>query len=193
VKQPVDPATIHRHDGFYLRMGIGVGYLWNKMTAPNSSDYTVRGTVLPLELLIGGSAIPGLALGGGLWINPGIQFRGNGPSSLAGGLDSKYDLMFVHIGPFVDYYFDPTQGLHVLAAVGLGGFNLTSKSGIYNDVSASGFALTGGIGQEFWISNQWSVGILGRITYASLEDSSEGVITTHRVITPAILATFTLN
>lgn len=199
-ERKVDPATIHRHDGFFLRMGIGAGYLWNTMKEPNF-EYKVRGTVVPLEILIGGSLIPGLVAGGGLWIAPGAQLRteGSGADTTAA---SDLQMTFYQLGPFVDYYIDPTQGFHVLLAATLAGFQMSLKDSVnttlspsrnFNPIRADGFAVTGGVGQEFWIGNQWSVGGMLRLTYATLEDTNAVGVVSHQVWNPALVATFTYH
>jgi hypothetical protein len=194
---PVDPASIHHHGGFYLRLSIGVGYLWNRVEGTNNSEkFTIRGSILPLEVLLGGTALPGLVIGGGLWLNPGLQFKyetDNGTTDL----EDDYSLMFAQFGPFVDYYPDPKQGLHFLGAATITNFTLNRRDTFETttgaDREANGFAFTVGVGQEFWIGKQWSAGILGKFTYATLSRSEAGLSYDHEILTPAVLATFTFH
>lgn len=199
-ERKVDPATIHRHDGFFLRLGIGGGYLWNTMKEANF-ETKVRGSVIPMEVLIGGAIVPGVVVGGGLWITPGAQLHteGSGAGSLAA---SDLQMTFFQLGPFVDYYLDPKQGFHLLFAATLAGFKLSPKNDLngslssaqdFNSINANGFAATFGVGQEFFIGDQWSAGGMLRLTYANLDDTNLDVTTNHQIWSPALVATFTLN
>jgi len=63
------------HDGFYLRLGVGAGYLVSKVSVASddsgessSGDESlggVQGFTIPMELAIGGSPVPGVVLGAG--------------------------------------------------------------------------------------------------------------------------------
>jgi hypothetical protein len=173
-------------------MSIGVGYLFDDVDGEASGNWSLRGSALPLDILIGGTLAPGLVLGGGLWVTPGLKFH-NEIHGETTDLEDDYDLAFTHFGPFVDYYFDPKQGFHAMAAVGFAKLTLDDRSGLSSSTDASGYALTLGIGQDFWIGKQWSVGVLGRLTYAILNESPDNETADHRVIAPALLASFTYH
>jgi hypothetical protein len=150
---------------------------------------------MPLEVLIGGTAVPGLAIGGGLWMNPGIQFKSEFGGTTTE-LQDDYDLMFVQFGPFVDYYLDPKQGFHLLGAVTISNFSLDYQNDFAttgSSIDATGFGFTLGVGQDFWIGKQWSAGVLGKFTYASLSETRDGLSFDHEVLSPSIVATFTLH
>lgn len=192
----VDPASIRHHGGFFLRLSIGVGYLWNHVEGRNNSEkFTLRGSIVPLEVLVGGTALPGLVIGGGLWLNPGLQFKYETDIG-SSDLEDNHSLMFAQFGPFVDYYIDPKQGLHFLGAVTIANFELNQRDNFDTttaDLDANGFAFTLGVGQEFWIGKQWSAGVLGKFTYATLSRSEAGLSYDHEILTPAVVATFTLH
>ena len=63
-----NPRTYHMHDGFYLRASVGFGSLHAAFSDDRVSNDTLDGAggSLHLNLLIGGSPSPGLALGGAL-------------------------------------------------------------------------------------------------------------------------------
>jgi hypothetical protein len=177
-------------------LSIGVGYLWNHVEGKNNSaKFTVRGSILPVEVLVGGALFPGFVMGGGLWLNPGVQFRyvADGETK---DLESDYDLMLAQFGPFLDYYPDPQQGLHFLGAVTINEFSLKNQDS-YDSTSdgftANGLGFTVGVGQEFWIGKQWSAGVMGKFTYAKLSRTDAGLSYDHEILLPSLLATFTLN
>jgi hypothetical protein len=100
-------------------------------------------------------------------------------------------------GPFCDYYFNPGRGLHVQGSIGLAtvrGLGITDAR-----YDADGIALGGGVmigfGYEWWVSEQWSFGVLGRfaVAVATSEDDS-GVRWEHGVgASPSLLFTTTYN
>ncbi|MGC4089797.1 MAG: hypothetical protein QM756_18315 [Polyangiaceae bacterium] len=65
---PSVPRSYHMHDGFYLRASVGVGSLSSSIDDKSTTGYSLRGggTSLHLNLLVGGSPSPGLAVGGAL-------------------------------------------------------------------------------------------------------------------------------
>jgi hypothetical protein len=46
-----------------------------------------------------------------------------------------------------------------------------------------------GVGYDFWVADEWSIGVMGRFAYAPLKEND----VTYRTIDPAILATFTFQ
>src|SRR5688572_14244310 len=60
-----DPET---HDGFYLQLSTGLGYLSStaEFPAPVSSEVTYSGVTIPSTLLIGGTVGP-VVIGGGFF------------------------------------------------------------------------------------------------------------------------------
>lgn len=189
---------VQTHDGFYLRLGIGVAYALGSAQYPELADppdISVTGAGLAGELAVGGTVLPGLVLGGGSY-GTGIfaPSYDDGDTALDGGL-----LTISTLGPFADYYLDPSGGLHVQAAIlfatvsqAKGGDDLSQ---VREDSSGSGFGLMLGAGYEIWIGEQWSVGALARVTYvsASLEGEDTELEVDFSAFVPALLATFTYH
>src|SRR5690349_17996812 len=57
--------TYHQHEGFYLRLGGGFGYVGANVET-DAVDLNSDGVTLDFEALIGGSPGPGLAIGAGI-------------------------------------------------------------------------------------------------------------------------------
>ncbi len=171
----MDPS-VHTHDGFYLRLGVGLGLL---------VESDAKGVGLPTELSFGGTVAPGLALGVG---NNGVVFPKPESDRDAG------QLAFNAWGPFVDYYFDPHRGAHVEASV-LFVYGLSSKKGDVESAYGPGYGMTLGGGYEWWVGEQWSIGVIGRASYYAVEltgtrsDTDFGV----QAFVPAILFGATLH
>src|SRR5450432_1957766 len=178
------------HDGFYFRGATGLGYLSSSLSAPGQQDATMSGLALGFDAWFGGSPIPGLEIGGGLttFDVPSPKLKTGGSSQSIGG-----HAMLDVIGAFGDYYFDPNRGMHLEALVGLGVLGVTYSNGNSSTNDPSGLALGVGFGNDWWVSDEWSIGVLGRLIYAPLSYSAGGATAKYSTITPAVLATFTYN
>jgi hypothetical protein len=171
------------HDGFYLRLGIGAGYMLAPTTVTTSGSddettFTTKGLAVASEFAMGGTVAPGLVIGGGVY---GISapsakaddFKDDGEA--IDDLEGEWDMISLSIvGPFIDYYFNPEAGLHLQLAVGLasssvseGEFKMAGEGSIdTDDETGSGFGAMLGFGFETWAGEQWSVGGLIRVLYA---------------------------
>jgi hypothetical protein len=78
-------------------------------------------------------------------------------------------------GVMGDYYFNPKKGTHIQAFVGgsnvyyegkIGNitYDNTTQHGNLMTVDGFGFGLGGG--HTWWMSNQWSLGVLGRVIFS---------------------------
>jgi len=179
----------HVHDGFYLRLGLGVGYVH----ATSSQDSTLKGWGVAPDIWIGGSPMPGLAIGvtlNGVSVSdPEVAIT----AADSGGLGAQSGtargtLTYSVFGLFTDIYPDPTGGLHFMAGLNYSAFGFESDSGIKSD-TASGVGLTGGVGYEAWIGNEWSLGPVARLHWASVSDASG----TTTVVSPVFLLGFTYH
>jgi len=177
------------HDGFYTRLGLGVGYI----ATTSERDSTINGWGVAPDFWIGGSPTPGLAIG--------VTFSGVSASEphadiseadsiggerLTGDLHGT--LTYSIFGLFADYYPAPTRGLHFMAGLNYSVLQLTADSG-EKSVPASGFGLFGGLGYEWWIGDEWSVGPLARLHWASVSDDGGST----SVLSPVLLLGFTYH
>jgi hypothetical protein len=180
-----EPRT---HDGFQFRGALGVGYLSDSESLSDSSfSATISGVGLGLDLYFGGTPARGLTIGGFVnattAVGPSLSVNGKSLGSASNDVSLGLGL----IGPYLDYYPDPTSGLHVLALAGLASLSVSDGSGS-SQQSGSGFGVGAGVGYDVWIGDEWSLGILGRLQYASTKLDSGGVTATDNVIAPAVLA-----
>jgi hypothetical protein len=165
----VDP-TVRNHDGFYLRMGLGVGPLVSAQAS---------GLGIPSELAFGGTPAPGLVLAVG---NSGVAFPNPEDERGAG------QLAFNAWGPLVDYYPDPRLGLHVQVSA-LFVYGLSSRKDDVEAAYGPGWGAMLGGGYEWWIAEQWSLGVVLRANYyaVTLEGRNTGLETDVRAVVPAVL------
>ena len=183
------PAGAMTHDGFYLQLGIGLGYM------STSAEYmdievTYSGITTPTQLLIGGSPVPGLVIGGGFItdyaFSPDVEIKSGGVT--ASGEATDVTLYVFGIGPFISFYPNPHEGLHFDALVGFGGLQASYQDEVSSN-NPSGLLLSVAAGYEFWVGDEWSIGPEFRFGYGafSYEDID------YPTIAPALLATFTYH
>ncbi len=175
------------HDGFFFQGNIGGGYL-STSGGEEPYDMTISGPALAGGLLFGGTIAPGLVLGGGTANSVAL-----GPKIKLGDQEVDSDAVDVSlnlstIGPFVTFYPDPHGGLSLHAMVSYGVVSITVEDRESND-NPTGVALTGGVGYDFWVAPEWSIGVFGRFTYAPLKYEDE----TFTTLAPSLLATFTYH
>jgi hypothetical protein len=181
----VAAAAPHTHDGFYLQLDLGLGYL---STSAEVGPYeaTYSGVTIPSAIFLGGTVGP-VVIGGGVFTDYAFSPSGeiNGQESDLGG---DVSLSLIGIGVFADIYPDPTKGLHFQPFIGWGGLN-ASQDGNDGGSDPTGLVLAVGGGYDFFVSDEWSIGAMARIAYAplKLEDVS------YNTIAPALLATFTYH
>jgi hypothetical protein len=161
-----DPGR-HLHDGFYLRTSLGLGP--GKATENMGPDqYKWSGTGIMLDVMIGGSPVPGFVLGGALVLheiaNPSLTYNGQSLGTLGGaGTDVSLDL--TTFGLFAAIYPIPTSGFNLHALVGYSEFSLSIGGSSTSVGNPSGVSFMGGLGYDFWISDNWSIGPDFRIAY----------------------------
>jgi Autotransporter beta-domain len=176
------------HDGFQFRGTVGFGYI----SDAESSNETLQGGAGVLEVYLGGMPTPGLAIGGFLSgasaIGPSVRVNGFRASS------SDTSLTLATIGPYIDYYPSPRKGFHILGTLGFARLTLSFDDGtISADDSGTGFTLGGGVGYDWWVSRDWTIGILGRFTFASTSRTFDGLSVSESTFLPAVLFSVSFN
>jgi hypothetical protein len=194
---------VHEHDGFYGRFGLGFSGFGDTVALESAGgnsfrDYgLVTGFSTVSELAIGGTIKNGFVLGGGLYaasIETPFVFEGNGRP-----LPSEFRRpdSFGVLGIMGDFYPNPRRGLHLQAAVGVAALTGLNPGGsLLSDrhVAVGGGAMLG-IGYDWWVGEQWSIGVLARGTAAAMaEDDAHGVRWLHLAAAwPSILFTVTFH
>jgi len=168
---PAPDPTVHRHDGFYLRLGLGIGtFIANAKPSFGSVDAT--GTGLAFDIAIGGTPTDGLVIGGVLLTNSAatVHWKGDAIRETHDGrskVDGDSGTLGL-LGVFADYYPDPTGGFHVQAALGIGTLSFDSNRDVNSRFppdkwSGGGAGAMLGVGYEAWIAKQWSLGGVFRV------------------------------
>jgi hypothetical protein len=196
----IEDPTAHLHDGFYLRLANGFGSHYEDISlAGHDPGVTVSGVSSVGELALGYALWPGWVVGlgsySGTLVVTSRTFHTDQPMPPADLLNDVKD--FNVFGPFCDHYFDPRGGLHLQGAIGLAtmrGVGIASTH-LDEDHIVVGAGVMLGIGYDWWVADQWSIGILGRVTAASsTSDDEDGLIWRHGVsAAPSLLFTATYN
>lgn len=211
------PKRAHRHarrgrvhDGFYLRFASGFGVYEERLESDDTRVYggEVGGRTIGLasvgELALGGTVGKGLVVGGGIYtarlLTGHFRLDPGSPAAPPLELDPELRELLV-LGPFVDWYPNPRRGLHLQAALGFAG--LMSGDGNFRGdddddddrYRAYGGGIVLGIGYEWWIGEEWSLGALARAQAAAVSAKDEADVRWfHGVSTsPSLLLTLTYH
>ena len=201
----------HRHDGLYLRLAGGVGSAHDSMSSNHALPTTRPLSFEPDKLVGSGSAtaaVTELAVG----FTPGAGFVlgvGSYTATLSGLVaevrdqrTGSYDFrvsQLAVIGPFADWYLDPTSGFHVQVSPGVATYVAGAGEPRTEGPQAQahtglGFGLMVGAGYEWWIGDQWSFGFLGRFMYGSTSGTDDRRVGwTHSSYAPAALLSATYH
>ena len=165
---PVDEGA-RRHDGFFLRIQLGPGYFFDRRSIEREGldleiVSEIGGYATGFEFLAGGTVGSGIVIGGTLAFARVANYdRTVGAISA----ETADVIGFSLIGPFIDWYPDEEGGFHVFGTLALAG-----ASSRDDDWEAGGLAFGAGAGYDWWIADEWSIGLLGKIVLAGLEDKT---------------------
>ncbi len=174
-------SGIREHDGFYARLGSGFSGYSDTLISEDRADSgdpaeaTQTGVATVSELALGGTVAPGIVLGGGLYTADLLAWNTTVERDqlLPPEFDRPSNLVLLAV--LVDWYFSPDAGLHAQAGLGfalLAGME-PDRSGIHYRTPAPGGGLMLGAGQEWFVGEQWSMGVLARATVAVLADEDD--------------------
>lgn len=173
-------AASRTHDGLYVSAHAGVGYVGSSGDVNPSK---LSGLSTPFALWAG-YTFGIVAVGAGAFLDtvwsPSYEYR-NGYEP-----DSDGDGFALFGGAaFADIYPDPKRGLHLMPTIGWGTLfaPVTAKGG-------TGIIFGVGVGYDFWVASEFSLGMMGRIAYAPLNFTAVQNVT-YPTFAPALLLTAT--
>lgn len=93
----------------------------------------------------------------------------------------------------LQYYFNPNDGFHLQGLLGFGALDYVSSSGQSggNDPTGPFFGL--GLGYDFWVADQWSIGPFVRVLMAMTSVEAGSSKAEQSYFSPTIGAAFTLH
>jgi hypothetical protein len=181
VPPPTQRAGYHVHDGFYLRLGAGIGGGHFNISSDSSasSSYSVGGPGLALNLWIGGTPWRGVAIGGM------GTLQGIGESdTVVKGQETSEDMSagYLYLGPFVDVFPDPLRGLHLGGSLGLASFAARAQGNVLknvhgvDDFAGGGFGASAWVGYMGFVGPEWSLGGMLQLTALGISDKTDSGI-----------------
>jgi hypothetical protein len=198
-----------RHDGLYFRIAFGIGITHDSVKTdaplptdnmftftPGNLDVSGSGFAWMTEMALGFTPTPGLVLGIGSYTATVPKIKADSKDPHTGKYDERISQLAL-LGPVVDWYFFPKLGFHAEASPGLAtyvaGASVPEVEGPFAQAhTAVGFGFMLGVGYDWWIGDQWSLGVLGRITYGATSGAA-GSNFSHDSYAPAFLITATYH
>lgn len=144
-------------------MSAGLGAFDTRSTADGiNATASVRGAGPAVDVLAGGTPLPGLVVGGGLLTqmaaSPSVAYSGARVADLASGASKEVTTWMA--GPMIDAFPSPSGGFHAGGLLGLADLGLEDAAGNH----ARGVGLSAWAGYGFWAASQWSLGGLVRLS-----------------------------
>lgn len=189
------PSLPFTHDGFFFRFAAGPG-LFRAASGTSPDNRHFSGGTVHLEAAIGLTPAKGFVVGLA-YLRSMVFSLTSRDDVIDGDEPTLEDVAFTVStgGVFVDIYPDPKSGLHVGGFLGVGSL-LTGREGI--DVP-SGATLSAMGGYEWFVADQWSLGVIARATvgFYDVSETSSFVSTSNRTdvsfFVPALLMGATYN
>jgi hypothetical protein len=170
VRRPVQ----HLHDGFYLRLQLGYSFLTSVSANVAGVETSYSGNGVGMGMAIGAAIVPNLIVFG-----TGFLSGGFGSTLSVGSFhaDSGQDLNLYGLGAGVAYYFQPIN-MYLAAAVSGMKADLTPTDQTASNHATTNLTRTGPgvqllVGKEWWVSENWGLGIAAEILFSSMPDATD--------------------
>jgi hypothetical protein len=198
-----------------MRLGLGGGYVIDRLTQEQDYDggVTLKGAAVATEITFGGT-IGSVALFGGIFNHIAPKLEGTFDYlGQTGEAKAGYSILTLYaVG--VDIYPDPERGAHVEAGLGAMVLSMNQSDDSHSDSASSSFdgstsgsavqapavspnqytagigAVLGG-GYEWWVGEQWSMGLIGRVTLGRVEAPEGSQVQV--IVIPALLGAVTYH
>ncbi len=184
------PPGFHEHDGFYMRLTMGLGYLNAKFNYLGQ-DTTISGNGVAMTFAFGGAVTPHLVLYGEMLVNmafePDLEYGGTSQPM------TGTNVGLLGIGPGVAYYLEPSNlffsGTLAFSQVQESASD-SSNSNDSADLTDMGIGASFMVGKEWWVSNNWGLGLAGLLRLASMKMRYEDTRMTATAISVLFSATY---
>ena len=148
-------------------MALGGGYMHTSTTLegptfPGKVD--AGGGAASLEISLGGALKPGIILAGSYSVLTVGNAKLTNDTRV---YRPEHDMALTLIAAMLDVYPNPKEGFHFGGGLGFA----SSRARADEDKQAgssgqNGFGIAPHVGYEWWVSNYWGLGVLGRVVFA---------------------------
>jgi len=175
-------------------MALGLGFMTDSAKIEGGTDageVDAKGAAIALELAIGGALSPGFILAGS------FTFQGLNNPQLSNDTrlmrpDHRPQLTMLAL--MADIYPNPKRGFHFGGALGIASLRVRDDRATASDANdENGFGFAPHVGYEWWVSNYWGLGVLGRFVYARTKGDYAGGTATESVTASSISFSATYN
>jgi hypothetical protein len=187
---PPDRYGMQQHDGFFMRLTAGFGYLSASESYGGATD-ELSGMGATFGAAFGGVVAPNLIVYGEL-LGTSITNANYAINGVSQGY-SGTDLFQFSVGPGIAYYFEPIN----LYLSGTLTFTKVSFSdtgtGFSQGDTNLGLGASFTVGKEWWVARDWGIGIAGQAHIASMGDTVQGYSTHLQTSVFSLLFSATYN
>lgn len=166
--EPPAAAGIHTHDGFFLQINGGLGSLGSEASIGTVSA-KASGTGRTYSLSVGGAVAENLVIAGNLWgvavADPTLETGGVGRTASGGAY------VLSGIGVNLTYYLMPAN-VYFSFVPSVAAIGIDNGLGHGTATTKSGFAFRLAAGKEWWVSDNWGLGL--HLQYAHSSNVDEG-------------------
>lgn len=179
-------AAPRTHDGFFLNLSLGLGYYGFEYEG-NAGNMSVGmeygGMGAEFDVKLGGRVAANTLLHATI-----LAVSNGGEVDMSAGYNGRFETVPVAadiaanlIGVGVTYYM--AANMYMTATIGMSKFSLDYDDSNRKSEGAtdSGFGFQLGIGREWWVSDEWGVGVSLSYVHASAEDGPYGEISSNSV------------
>lgn len=203
--QPPPPSAGARtHDGFYLRLQLGVSYL-RMSAALNGTGETVSGGGSTFHFALGAAVNPHMIVYGTLiearGRNPGTTFSGQpaGTSAPQGRTFGSLtvggfgDVGVLGVGGGMAYYLD--TNIFFAGSLLASRMFVDDRGGKSVANTAWGFTFEGQVGKEWWVSDNWGLGLSAQLLLGAMKDEpfTNETVATWKLATLGLMFSATYN
>lgn len=154
--------SARRHDGFMLRLALGLGGA-SEVRSGGGSRRELSGGSGMFSVDVGGALRENLILHGrfasATIMDPDVSINDRPSESLDG-----FTVDAFLLGPGLTYYFMPAN-VYVTGVVGLSWLRL-EWAGVDEAYRDTGVGLNFDLGKEWWVRDQWGLGVAARLFYS---------------------------
>jgi thiol-disulfide isomerase/thioredoxin len=147
---------VHEHDGFFLRLKLGTGFEYGIANNSNLGNVNISGPPFVFNLSLGGALTRNLIL----YMDSGVEVTARTDTR-------KYDTnTTITVTPGLIYYFIPSN-VYVGFSLGYGliWFDVIGFENSLLMKPTSGCIGNVYFGREWWISNNWGIGVMGEYSF----------------------------